>query len=365
MSQTRTWPKFASAKEFGKAIKAIETDYFQEGNPEGRVATGDWRLWHKAIILLTAFFSIFGMILFTEYPGWIKILLCIVLGAITASIGFNVGHDANHGSFCANKKRNNSFRLSFNLHGIFSFFWREKHNVLHHTYTNMNGFDEDISGVRILRMHPDQIWRPIHHYQALYCWFLYGLLHIGWVWFNDFKKYFQGHIEKKKLHMKKKDHLNFWMTKIFFGTFFCALPWIFLGFKTWIIGYLVYEFSVGIITSIVFQLAHVVEKTSQPAVLVATEEEWILHEVLTTANFGMKNKALSWFVGGLNFQIEHHLFPKVSHVHYPFLSIKVQEVCKEHGVPYNKYSSFWSSLKSHARKMAELGRKPAVSLTTT
>lgn len=363
MSQTRTWPKFASAKDFGDAIKAIEADYFQEDSSEGRIKTGDWRLWHKAVILLTLFFSIFGIILFTEYSSWIKILLCIVLGAITASIGFNVGHDANHGSFSANKKHNNFFRLSFNLHGIFSFFWRVKHNVLHHTYTNLNGFDEDISGVKQLRMHPDQPWKPIHHYQALYCWFLYGLLHIGWVWFSDFKKYFQGHIEKKKLDMEKKDHLTFWLTKIFYVTFFCALPWIVLGFKSWIIGYLVYEFSVGLITSIVFQLAHVVEKTSQPKVFVRSNDEWILHEVLTTANFGMQNKVLSWFVGGLNFQIEHHLFPKVSHINYPALSVEVQKVCEDYNVPYNKYPTFWSALISHVRKMAQLGKKPIKSLT--
>ncbi len=365
MSQTKTRPTFASTKEFGRALKAIETDYFQEGNPEGRVKTGDWRLWHKAIILLTLFFSIFGMLLFAPYPGWIKIVLCIALGAVTASIGFNVGHDANHGSFSSNTKLNNFFRLSFNLFGIFSFFWRIKHNVLHHTYTNMDGHDEDISGVKQLRMHPDQSWRPMHRFQALYCWFLYGLLYIGWVGITDFKKYFQGHVEGYHLNMKKKNHATFWVTKVFHLIFFCLVPIFLLGFKSWIIGYAVYGFSVGVTTSIVFQLAHVVEKTSQPpAVMTMTEEEWRLHEVLTTANFGMQNKVLSWFVGGLNFQIEHHLFPRVSHIHYPVLSTKVQEVCKVYGVPYHQYNSFWAGIKSHARKMAQLGKKPVLSITT-
>ncbi len=363
MQQIKKRPSFTKIQEFGAAIKKIRISYFKGETSDEIVQTGDWRLWHKAIILLSLFFFVFGVLLFTEYSNWIKVLLTILLGAVTASVGFNVGHDANHGSFSKDTPINNFMSLSFNLYGIFSFFWRIKHNVLHHTYTNLNGFDEDISGVKQLRMHPDQPWRPIHRYQALYCWFLYGLLHIGWVWFNDFKKYFQGHIEGSKTHMKKIDHLTFWMTKIFYVTLFCVLPITILGFKTWIVGYLIYEFSVGLITSIVFQLAHVVEKTSQPTVLVASEEEWIAHEVLTTANFGMDKKALSWFVGGLNFQIEHHLFPKVSHIHYPNLSVEVQKVCKTYDVPYHKYSTFWSALKSHTRKMAQLGRRPIKSLT--
>lgn len=364
MSQVRIRPVFAPAEEFGRAIKAIETDFFRKDNSAGRIKTGDWRLWHKAIILLTLFFSIYWVLVFTHSVYWLKILLCLALGAVTASVGFNVGHDANHGSFHKRPWINNLMRLSFNLYGIFSFFWRVKHNVLHHTYTNIDGVDEDISGVKQLRMHPDQPWRSMHRFQAFYCWFLYGLLHIGWFYVNDFKKYFNGHIGGQRNNMKNIDHLNFWMTKIFYITFFCVVPWVILGFKTWIVGYLVYEFSVGLITSTVFQLAHVVEKTSQPTVMVATEDEWRLHEVLTTANFGMQNKVLSWLVGGLNFQIEHHLFPKVSHVHYLVLSKEVQKACEAYKVPYNSYVSFWSGLKSHTRKMAELGKRPVLSLTT-
>lgn len=355
MSQIKSRPSFAHIKDFGKAIMAIETEYFLENNSQRIIKTGDWRLWHKSMILLPLFFVLFGMLVFTDYPNWIKICLCIALGAVTSSIGFNVGHDANHGSFSENKKVNNFFRLSFNLFGIFSFFWRTKHNILHHTYTNMNGHDEDISGVKYLRMHADQPWKPVHKFQKFYCWFFYGLLYFGWVWFNDFKKYFQG-------DMESKDHVTFWATKLFHLAFFVVLPIEVLGFQSWVVGYSLYCFSVGIITAIVFQLAHVVEKTSQPpAVLTMTEEEWRLHEVLTTANFGMDDKALSWFVGGLNFQIEHHLFPRVSHVHYPEISKKVQQVCLEHGVPYHKYPSFTSAVASHVRKMSELGRRPVLS----
>lgn len=363
MAQTKQRPKFARSKEFGAAIKKIESDYFQEGNPEGRITTGDWRLWHKAVILIILFFTVFGMLVFTGFPDWVKILLCIVLGAITASIGFNVGHDANHGSFSYKTKINNPFRLSFNLFGIASFFWRQKHNVFHHTFTNLNGVDDDIAQNGLLRFHPDQPWKWIYKLQPYYCWLMYCLLYLGWVWVSDFIKYFSKRISGYKIKITKRDHLSFWATKVFHLAFFCIFPAMFVGFGQWLAGYLIYGFTVGFTTAIVFQLAHIVEKVSQPETLIISPDEWIAHEVDTTANFAMNNKVLSWFVGGLNFQIEHHLFPKVSHIHYPDLSKKVQATCEEYEVKYHYYETFWSALNSHRKLMIDLSKKPVNSLT--
>jgi linoleoyl-CoA desaturase len=192
---------------------------------------------------------------------------------------------------------------------------------------------------------------------------MYCLLYIGWVWVSDFIKYFSRKISEFKIEITKEDHFVFWATKIFHFVVFCIIPIMFVGFRSWLAGYLIYTFSVGFVISIVFQLAHIVEKVSQPEILTATEEEWIVHEVATTANFAMDNKVLSWFVGGLNFQIEHHLFPRVSHIHYPALSEKVQSVCRNYGVRYHKYFTFWSAVVSHYRTMAKLSKKPITRLT--
>jgi linoleoyl-CoA desaturase len=374
MAQIKKRPTFARSNEFGAAIKKIRTDYFENGNQKLK-ETGDWRLWHKAIILLTLLIAVYTVLVFLKYETWVGVTLCLLLGLTAAAIGFNVGHDANHGSFSKDPRKDKESKKtgdslvniitkhSFNVLGVTSSFWRTKHNLLHHTYTNLDGIDDDIAQNGLLRFHPSQPWKWIYRLQPIYCWFMYCLLYIGWVWVSDFIKYFSRKISEFKIEITKEDHFVFWATKIFHFVVFCIIPIMFVGFRSWLAGYLIYTFSVGFVISIVFQLAHIVEKVSQPEILTATEEEWIVHEVATTANFAMDNKVLSWFVGGLNFQIEHHLFPRVSHIHYPALSEKVQSVCRNYGVRYHKYFTFWSAVVSHYRTMAKLSKKPITRLT--
>ncbi len=82
------------------------------------------------------------------------------------------------------------------------------------------------------------------------------------------------------------------------------------------------------------------------------------YQVKTTANFARRNKIISWYVGGLNFQVEHHLFPRVSHVHYPAISRIVKETCQKFNIPYNEFRTMSGAIASHFRMMRELGRKP-------
>jgi linoleoyl-CoA desaturase len=131
-----------------------------------------------------------------------------------------------------------------------------------------------------------------------------------------------------------------------------------LGWQTWLVGYLIINITMGLTLSLVFQLAHVVEKTEfevaeeKPKVI---DTEWAIHELRTTANFAPGNKIVSWFVGGLNFQVEHHLFPRVSHVHYAALSKIVKEHCDQFGIPYHTYPKMRQAVASHIRVMKALG----------
>lgn len=361
MSTKKRRPSFAPRQTFGAAIKAIEKDYFKDTSNK-KSKRGDWRLWHKSAILLPLFVMAYSVLVFTDINIWTKcILLVLVLAPTTASIGFNIGHDANHESFSEKKWVNDLFSLSFNLVGVDYFGWRTKHNVLHHTFTNIKGADDDVNAPG-LRFHEGQPWKPIHRYQWFYCWFLYSLLFIGWIVQNDLKKYLKRRINGYEWKIEKKNWLILIFTKIFHFSFFWIIPIIFLGWKQFLVGYIAYTLIVGLTTAIVFQMAHIVEKVTQPTFVEGTplEEEWIEHEVATTADFAPDNKVLSWFVGGLNFQIEHHLFPKVSHIHYKALSIEVQKVCKEYGKPYNVYPTFRSAITSHFRKMKELSKKPVL-----
>ena len=86
--------------------------------------------------------------------------------------------------------------------------------------------------------------------------------------------------------------------------------------------------------STVFQMAHVVEGAAQPLPdedsVVHTE--WAVHQLRSTSDFGRNNVFLNWYVGGLNFQIEHHLFPNISHVHYRNIAPIVEETARELGL---------------------------------
>ena len=238
--------------------------------------------------------------------------------------------------------------------------WNNKHNIVHHTYTNIDGIDDDIEIKPLLRMCPTQKKYMIHRFQHIYVWFLYTLLLIIWVFGTDYTKYFRrkvGSVPIKKF--SSFDHFAFWTAKVFYYTFMIALPIYILGFLPWLVGFLVMAMFAGLVLSVVFQLAHTIEETAFPVPTVATndiENEWAIHQIETTANFATKNKLISWLVGGLNFQIEHHLFPKISHVHYPEISKIIKKTCEEFNVKYIEHRKMRHALVSHATYLRRMGR---------
>jgi linoleoyl-CoA desaturase len=160
--------------------------------------------------------------------------------------------------------------------------------------------------------------------------------------------------------MKPRDHISFWSFKLIHIALFVLLPIYTIGFLPWLIGFLIYGLFAGFVLSIVFQLAHTVEHTHFPHADEMTgkmEDEWAIHQIKTTANFATKNKVVSWLVGGLNFQVEHHLFPKISHVHYPAISKIIKKACEEYGIGYIEYKRVRIALASHVAYLRHMGRK--------
>ena len=347
--------------DFYQSLKTAVDDYFVQKKVK---KTGDWRLFSKTIILVTSAITMYCLLMFAAPANWAALLLCAGLGFTLASIGFSVMHDANHGSYSPNTKLNDFLGLSLNAMGASSFLWKQKHNIIHHTYTNVDGIDDDIAKSPIIRQCESQKWVPAHKIQHIYLLPVYSLSTIFWIFIMDFKKYFSHKIYTTDAwKMSTKNHIVFWATKIFYLGFYIILPMMVWGFLPWLIGYFVLNATMGLILSIVFQLAHVVENTEFEHVGLDTtkhiETAWAEFQIKTTANFAMNNKVVSWFVGGLNFQVEHHLFPKVSHVHYPPLSKIVMQKCAEFNLPYNQYSTVSAAVASHFRMMKFLGKKPA------
>jgi linoleoyl-CoA desaturase len=348
---------------FYKSINEAADHYFAEKKLQ---KTGNWKLYSKTLILVAVALTVYGLILLVQLPISVTILLSLVLGVTSACIGFNVMHDANHGSYSSRRWVNETLSLSLNAMGGNSFIWRYKHNVLHHTYPNVDGLDDDIAKSPFIRMCPSQRWVPAHRLQHLYTPVLYALSSLIWVLFQDFEKYFMPRLRGTTIRsrMHATDHILFWISKLLYIGFYIVLPVLLTGWLNGLVFFVTLHVGLGLVLAIVFQLAHVVEDTEFHHVSDGEnkkmENEWAIHQVQTTANFSPGNPVLSWLLGGLNYQVEHHLFPRVSHIHYPALSKIVMTKCKEFGLKYNCMSTFSMAVNSHFRQIKLLGKKPAL-----
>ncbi len=351
-------PKFSNVPHsFHTELKKRISNYFKE---VGKSTTGNVRLYVKASLLVASLLGLYThLVFYTPAPFW-AILECVLAGCVISFIGFNVMHDGAHGSFSRFKWVNNIASNFANFLGASQHMWKSKHNVIHHTYTNIHQVDDDIEARPLLRLCDEQPRYKIHRYQHFYFWLAYSLLYIYWVFVTDYKKYFSGKIGSIPIRkMTIQDHLLFWFYKLAHGFLFVALPIYMVGFMPWLIGFLAMGLVTGFVLSIVFQLAHTVEHTQFPLPDKATgkmEDEWAIHQIKTTANFATRNKLISWLVGGLNFQIEHHLFPKISHVHYPAISRIIRKACEEYGIKYLEYKRLSLAVASHVAFLRHLGR---------
>jgi linoleoyl-CoA desaturase len=351
-------PKFATVKQsFHAELKKRINQYFTQ---TGKKSTGGTPLFTKAVLLFSLLTLTYIHLVFFTPPVFWAIIECILLGGLMAAIGFNVMHDGAHGSFSKYKWVNELAAYSLNVLGGSSFMWNMKHNVIHHAYTNIDGIDDDIDIQPWMRMSTTQPKYGFHKYQHRYFWFLYAMLYILWVFVLDFQKYFKQRVGSMPLKkMSLYDHVVFWGFKFLYIFLFIGLPIYVLGFMAWLVGFLVTSLFAGLVISIVFQLAHTVEHTHFPMPDEETgklDDEWAIHQLKTTANFAPRNKVISWFVGGLNFQIEHHLFPKISHVHYPAISKIIKQTCAEFDVPYIEYRKMRHAVASHVAFLKQMGR---------
>lgn len=353
-------PKFRNINRtnFHKELQRRVESYFTETK---KSSTGNWSLYFKAILLWTLYVAVYVHLLFFTPAAWLAILECLFMGGLTAAIGFNVMHDGGHGSFSKSKFWNKVAAYSVNLLGASGIMWKNKHNIVHHTYTNIDGVDDDIEIKPMLRMCVTQKKYIIHRYQHIYVWFLYTLLLIVWVFVGDYRKYFTkkvGPVPLKKL--SNFEHFGFWAAKVLYLVLMVVLPIYMVGFLAWLVGFLTLSLFAGFVLSIVFQLAHTVEHTSFPEPMEGSkdiENEWAIHQLETTANFATRNKLISWLVGGLNFQIEHHLFPKISHIHYPAISKIIKKACEDFNIPYIEYPKMRLAVASHVSHLRQLSRK--------
>ncbi|WP_025764770.1 fatty acid desaturase family protein [Dyadobacter tibetensis] len=317
---------------------------------------------YKSAFMLALYLIPYGFILFGSLSNWAMAGLAILMGLGVAGVGMSVMHDAIHGSLAPQKWLNKILGASIYLLGGNAYNWEVQHNRLHHTYTNVHEVDEDITGKFLLRLSFQEKQKYIHRFQHIYAFFLYSLMTISFLW-KDFKEISLFNKMSESGMTKpfpKKELVTLVISKLAYIIFILGIPLLFtsLTFGQWAIGFFIMHGTAGMILSTVFQMAHVVEGTDQPIPdhQGCIENAWAVHQLQTTSNFAGKNRILSWYIGGLDYQIEHHLFPSISHVHYRALSPIVKQTALEFGYLYNAKGDFVSALGSHVRMLKEMGK---------
>lgn len=320
----------------------------------------------KTVCMFVLYFAPYVLIMTEVITSPLYLFISVIIMSIgLAGIGLAVMHDANHGAYSQKAWINNTIGYSLNLVGANAFNWKMQHNVLHHSYTNIHDHDEDISPRGVLRLTPHTDWKALHKFQHFYAWFIYGLMTIAWMTVKDFTriiKYQRNGMAKKHKANITKEWIILIIGKIVYVGYIIVLPLVFTSLPWWqiLIGVFTMHYIAGFTLAIIFQPAHVIDGTEFPLPDEnnSIENTWAVHQLATTTNFGNKSRFFSWYVGGLNFQIEHHLFPNVCHVHYRKISRIVEETAHEFGLPYKSARTFLGALQGHARLLKQLSFKP-------
>jgi linoleoyl-CoA desaturase len=352
-----------SGKFFRTLNKRVNA-YFKENDIQ---RTGNWKLHLKTVIMFSLYLTPYFLLLTLDLPTWAQLIMTIIMGVGMAGIGMNVMHDANHGAYSSKKWINKVLGSSIYILAGNVYNWQVQHNVLHHTYTNIHGHDEDLEAGRVLRFSKHAKWHKLHKFQHFYSIFLYGLLTFNWAITTDFqqtKRYLKRKLSFGKFPKPSTQWSLLIITKTIYFSIWLVIPILFFGISWWkiLIGFFIMHYVAGVILSVVFQLAHVVEEADMPLPEPSgtMKNTWAIHQLFTTVNFSTKNKIMNWFTGGLNHQVEHHIFPNISHVHYTKISKIVRETALEFNLPYNEYKTTRKALIAHFKHLKQMGQKPVL-----
>ena len=351
---------------FVEEVKGGVERYFAE---TGRSTKANGPMVLKTVVLLGVTVGAYLAILSNAFTPWAMLGLSVLMGIGLAGVGFSVSHDALHGAYSSSARVNRLLGYTFDLLGANGYMWKITHNVIHHTYTNIEGVDEDLSSAApLLRLSPSMPAHWFNRFQHVYGFAAYGMATLNWIFIKDYQQF----LKRDLGPYKDRKHPPAEWAKLFAFKLACylyliVLPLVVLHVAWWqyLIGFLAMHITAGLILGVVFQLAHVVEGTDYPAPDPEgwMEHEWLIHEMETTADFAHGNRLLSWYIGGLNYQIEHHLFPQVCSVHYPAISRIVREAAQATGVPYTCQPTLRAAIRSHYHMLQRLGQPVAASTT--
>jgi linoleoyl-CoA desaturase len=355
--------KFAAQMrpEFINELREKVRDYFEAHNIS---KYGNANMVAKTIFMVSLYMAPYFLMLTGVVNSLPGVIICwVIMGIGMAGVGMALMHDANHGTYTKNRKINALIGRSLYLLGGFPLTWQYQHNTLHHGFTNIDGYDEDISSIGLLRFSPHKPLYKIHKYQHWYAWFFYGLMTLSWSTIKDFQQLYSFEKQDSNFtHNKSFRVLQFKLilSKMLYYVVFLVIPLLILPVSWYwiVVSYLAMHFICGIILSAIFQTAHVVPTSEYPLPNENgnIENNWAIHQLLTTSDYSPKSSVFSWLIGGLNYQVEHHLFPNICHVHYKKISKIVKATAQKYGLPYYVQPNFFVAVYNHVKMLKLLGR---------
>lgn len=343
-------PKFQADDRFRQKLRQRVEDYFKE---TGRHPRDCPQMYLKTALVMGGLAASYALLVFGAPPLWAALLLAGLLGVALAAVGFNIQHDGAHGAYSEHRWVNRLAASTLDLLGGSSYIWAHKHNSIHHSYTNIVHQDNDINIGALGRLAPEQQRLKWHRFQHWYLWVLYGFLPIKWHVYDDFRDLITGRIGRHSFRRPRgRDLFAFVGGKAVFFVLAFGLPLLLHSWWVVLVFYVLASFVEGLVLSVVFQMAHCVAEAAFPLPQPGTrrmERSWTEHQVQTTVDFAPHNRLLTCYLGGLNYQIEHHLFPRICHVHYSALAPLVQQTCREFGLPYNCHPTLRAGVVAHFR----------------
>jgi len=350
--------RFTGSNDFHQVLRRRVDEYFRS---TGRSPRDAWQMYVKTGVILAWFFASYALLVLWADAWWQAVPLALLMAGAVGAIGFNVQHDGGHRAYSDRQWINGLTALSLDMVGGSSYVWRWKHSVFHHAWVNIQDHDADIDLGRIARLSPHQPLRPIQRWQHWYMWFLYGIMTVRWQLYGDFRDLIAGNVGTPQKFPPPRgwDLAGLIGGKLLFVLLAFGIPLWFHAFWVVAVFYVMSMAVVGVLLAVVFQLAHCVEEAQflpAPDGSAEVHNAWAIHQVESSVNFARGNRVMAWLLGGLNFQIEHHLFPRVCHVHYPALSKLVEQTCQEFGVRYREHRSFLAGVASHFRWLRRMGQ---------
>lgn len=319
-------------------------------------------MWIKIAFFLTTHVSLYVSLAFYDHRWYVALVLLMAFAINSIAVTYNISHDAVHQAISRKRWVNELlYRGTFNLIGPSSYLWRDRHRIMHHQCVNIPGLDYNIEIDGPLRFSPTQEFKPIHRFQHLYAPLLYCVFCLHWVFIKDvqmlrLKRY--GNVTD--IRHSASGIAEFLFFKVLYVTLMLVVPTVMTSWAWWQVG-LGYLFF-GAFLSFQVVLTFVGSHLNQPLVFVPTVDGRIPHSFLehglrTSMDFSPTHPVVSFFLGGFNSHVAHHLFPNICSVHYPALTHIIRDTAHKHGLPYLEMNIVRLYVH-HFKYLYDLGRGP-------